>query len=197
MIYHLIYLLIKIYTWLLSHQFHSFGRNSIIKPFLNTSNAKHISIGSRVNIGSFSRITVSTEYAGRKVHSQNKIRLKISNNVDIGNNSFITANNLIKIGHHCIISAYVFITDHEHLYQNVNLDLHHQPLSEDGKVIINDNVLVGSHSTILKNVTIGRHSIVGAGSVVTKDIPPYSVAAGNPAKIIKRYDHKSKKWISN
>ena len=47
----------------------------------------------------------------------------------------------------------------------------------------------------LTGVTVGKHSIVAAGSVVTKDVPPYSVVAGNPARLIKRYDAQSQQWI--
>lgn len=188
-------LLLKIYTAFYSGKFYSFGKNSIIKPFLNTSNPKHISIGENVNIGSFCRITVSTEFGGKVCESKNKIRIKIGNNVDVGNNSFISANNFIEIGSHSILSSYVFITDHDHGFENVYKNLHEQPLSDKGKVIIEDNVFLGTKCSILKNIRIGRHSVVGANTVVTKNIPPYSVVVGNPGKIIKRYSFKEKKWI--
>ncbi len=185
----------KIYTFLIKGKFYSFGEGSIVKPVLNSSNEKYIHIGSNVNIGSFCRITVSTEFGGHKVKSKNKTRLKIGNNVDLGNNTFISANNNIEIGDHVITSAYVFITDHDHGFMDVKKNLHQQPLTENGYVKIEDNVLLGIKSTILKNVKIGRHSVVAANAVVTKDVPAYCVVAGNPAKIIKKYDFKTKKWV--
>ena len=60
--------------------------------------------------------------------------------------------------------------------------------SEQAEVVIEDNVWIGERSTILKGVTIGRGSIVGCASVVTKSVPPYSVVAGNPAKVVKRLE---------
>lgn len=193
--YKLFYLLGMVYTLLSKKKFYSFGRNSIIKPFLNSANEKYISIGENVNVGSYCRITVSTEFGGIRCKSKNKIRIKIGNNVDIGNNTFISSNNNIEIGDHVIMAPYVFITDHDHGFLDVNKNLHKQPLTEGGYVKIKDNVFLGVKSTILKNVIIGEHSVVAANSVVTKDIPPFCIAAGNPAKIIKQYDFKRKKWL--
>lgn len=193
--YKIFYLLSRIYTYFLERKFYHFGKNSIIKPFLNTANEKYISIGDNVNIGSFCRITVSTEFGGVKCKSQNQIRIKIGDNVDIGNNTFISSNNKIEIGNHVIMSAYVFITDHEHGFTDIKKNLHEQPLTEGGYVEIGDNVFLGVKSTILKNVTIGERSVVAANSVVTKDVPSYSLVAGNPAKIIKKYDFSKKQWV--
>lgn len=185
----------KLYTCLLKRKFGYFGKNSLIKPFLNSSNEKYISIGNNVNIGSFCRITVSTEFGGIKCKSKNKIRLKIGNNVDIGNNTFISSNNNIEIGNHVIMAPDVFITDHEHGFYDIEKNLHEQSLTEGGYVKIGDNVFLGVKSTILKNVIIGEQSVVAANSVVTKDIPPYCIVAGNPAKIIKKYNFQLKQWI--
>jgi len=179
-------LLLNLYTFLLSRKFYNFGENSLIKPGLNSSNEQYISIGENVNIGSFCRITVSTEFGGYKVKTKNKVRLKIGNHVDLGHNTFISANNSIEIGSHVIMAPYVFITDHDHGFMQVDKHLHQQPLTENGYVKIGDNVLIGTKSSILKNVKIGDHVVIGANSVVTKTVPAYSVVAGNPAKIIKR-----------
>jgi acetyltransferase-like isoleucine patch superfamily enzyme len=166
-----------------------------VKPFLNSANEKYISIGREVNIGAFCRITVSTEFGGHQVKSANKIRIKIGDNVDVGNNTFISANNRIEIGKHVIMSSYVFITDHDHGFQDFSKNLHEQPLSEGGHVIIGDNVFLGTKCSVLKNVTIGERSVVSANAVVTKDVPAFSVVAGNPAKIIKRFDFDQKAWV--
>lgn len=194
--YKLFYLLSNVYTYFLKRKFYYFGKNSIIKPFLNSANEKYISIGENVNIGSFCRITVSTEFRGIRCKSNNKVRIKIGDNVDIGNNTFISANNNIEVGNHVIMAPNVFITDHEHGFLDVNKNLHAQPLTEGGFVKIGGNVFLGVKSTILKNVIIGEHSVVAANSVVTKNIPPFCIAAGNPARIIKRYDSRRKKWLN-
>ena len=61
----------------------------------------------------------------------------------------------------------------------------HRPLHSKGNIVIEDFVSVGEGVVILGGVTIGHHSIIGANAVITKDIPPYSVVIGNPAKVIK------------
>lgn len=192
--YSFFYCLSQIYTRLIKNHFQKFGHHSIIKPFLNTSNSKYIAIGNHVNIGSFCRITVSTNFNRYQTKSRRRTKIKIGNHVDIGNNSFISANNKIKIGNNVIISAYVFITDHDHRNDDIKKSPHLQPLTENGHVVIEDNVLIGTKSSLLKNITIGQHATIGANSVVTKNVPAYSVVAGNPARIIKQYDFKTKAW---
>lgn len=176
-------------------QFAHFGEASIVKPFLNTANPKYVYIGKGVNIGSFCWISVSTEFGGYRCESKGNVRLKIGDDTDIGNNAFIVANNDIEIGNHVILAPYVYISDHIHQFEDVTKNLHEQPLSEGGYVKVNDNVFIGIKASILPNVVIGEHAVIGANAVVTKNVPPYSVAVGNPAKVIKRYDFKRKLWI--
>jgi lipopolysaccharide O-acetyltransferase len=69
-----------------------------------------------------------------------------------------------------------------------------QPLKVPGPVVIEDEVWLGERVCVMPNVTIGKHSVIGANSVVTKDIPPYCIAVGVPARIIKQYNHNKKQW---
>ncbi|MPM92947.1 2,3,4,5-tetrahydropyridine-2,6-dicarboxylate N-acetyltransferase [bioreactor metagenome] len=93
------------------------------------------------------------------------------------------------------MAPFVFITDHDHGFSDINKNLHQQALTENGQTIIENNVFLGTKSSILKNVRIGEHSVIGANSVVTKNVPPFSIVSGNPAKIIKKYDFQKKKWV--
>jgi acetyltransferase-like isoleucine patch superfamily enzyme len=61
-------------------------------------------------------------------------------------------------------------------------------------ITISDDVWIGANSVITAGVTVGKHSVIGAGSVVTKDIPAYAVAAGNPAKVLKKYNFDTEAW---
>lgn len=191
----LLFSLVKLYSWIECRGFARCGRNTIIKPILNSHNKKFISVGDNVIVGTFSWIGVSTEFSGVPCDSKNSIRLDIGSNVSIGNNAFIIANNELKIGSDVIISSYVFISDHSHRYDDIEKSPHEQPLTVNGFVRIGNNVFIGTKSSVLQNVCIGDHAVIGANTVVTKDIPAYSVAVGNPARVVKKYDFAMAKWV--
>lgn len=194
MFYRMIVLLSKLYTKIFLRGFANVGKNTIIKPILNSQNRDKIYIGNNVNIGIFSWISVSTEYAGYSCINK-KISLRIGDNVDIGNNAFIVANHNITIGNNVIMAPYVYISDHIHSYMDIEKNLNEQPLTDGGFVEIGNNVFIGIKACIMPNIRIGEGSIIGAGAIVTKDIPSRSVVVGNPARVIKYYDKKKKKWI--
>ena len=97
--------------------------------------------------------------------------------------------NRIAIGNHVTLGDRVYITDHVHghsLREEMDTPPFDRPLVSRGCVEIGDYVQIGEHCVILPGVTIGRGAIVGAGAIVTKDLPPYCVAVGNPARVIKQ-----------
>jgi len=116
----------------------------------------------------------------------------------IGNNSRIGLGNTIigpaQIGNNVNIAQNVTISGLNHNFQDVNKTITSQGVSTS-QVIIEDDVWVGANSVILSGVQIGKHSIVAAGSIVTRSIPTLCVVAGNPAKIIKQYDFDKKEWV--
>lgn len=79
----------------------------------------------------------------------------------------------------------VFIYTQNHNFSEIDVNIDQQGWSIEEPVIIEDNVWIGSRVTILPGVTIGKGSVIGASAVVTKSVSPYSVVAGNPAKIVK------------
>lgn len=113
--------------------------------------------------------------------------ITIGDNTFIGHGTSISAGKAISIGNNCFISGGVRISDNDgHPLNYVDRMNHLPPRKEDVKEVrIGDHVWIGSHAAILKGVTIGDRSIVGACSVVTKDVPPDMIVAGNPARIIK------------
>jgi len=92
----------------------------------------------------------------------------------------------IHIGNHVHIAASVMIIASEHDYHELGNLSFSSELSGKG-IVIKDNVWIGAGAGILDGVTIGEYAVIGMGAVVTKDIPPYSVAVGVPAKVIKKW----------
>ena len=112
----------------------------------------------------------------------------------IGKHSSIAAIDCVKIGEHVLFAGYVHITDHSHGYEDITRPISPQPLISKGPVVIEDDCWLGFSCEILSGVHIGKHSIVAARAVVTKDVPPYSIVAGNPARIIKHYNFETQRW---
>lgn len=99
----------------------------------------------------------------------------------------------LQIGNHIILAQNVVISGLNHTYQDTHTPIYRQKVAVS-PIIIEDEAWIAANAVITAGVTIGRHAVVAAGSVVTKDVPPYSVVAGNPAKIIKRYNPEKKEW---
>ncbi len=99
---------------------------------------------------------------------------------------------LVEIGRNCNLSDGVFIITHGYDWA-VLREKFGEMLGSSGKVILEENVFIGINTLILKGVTIGRNTIIGAGSVVTRDIPADCVAAGNPCKVIMTLEEYYKK----
>lgn len=120
----------------------------------------------------------------------------ISSRVELGSNSDIGYK--ARIQGKCIIGQYVMMGPEcqiwtiNHAHSSIDIPMGLQGAEQEKPVIIEDDVWIGSRVIILPGVTIGRHSIIGAGAVVGKSIPEYSVAVGNPAKVIKRRNDFSK-----
>ena len=99
----------------------------------------------------------------------------------------------VNIGSHVNLAQNITVTGLNHNFEDVNTPIDKQGVSTS-PVVIEDDVWVGANAVILPGVTIGKHSVVAAGSVVSKSIPPYSVCAGIPARVVKQYDFESKEW---
>lgn len=123
--------------------------------------------------------------------------LKIGENTEIGKFSCIASANKIIIGNGVLTGPFVFIADHNHRYEDPNIPIYMQgvKVEKSDRVEIGDGTWIGAKVAICGNIHIGKHCVIGANSVVTKDIPDYSVAAGIPAKVIKRYDFEKKEWV--
>jgi acetyltransferase-like isoleucine patch superfamily enzyme len=165
------------------------GRPVIKRPFfLHKERKGSITIGKNLKlISSFAKNSVGVAQPVFLNAGGRNSKIIIGNNVGISG-STIAASKLIKIGDNVLIGSGCLIMDND--AHNVDPKLRHEKLLEDGfkPVIIENNVFIGARSIILKGVTIGEGSVIGSASVVVKDIPPYVIAAGNPAKVIKHFE---------
>ncbi|WP_207424832.1 acyltransferase [Desertivirga brevis] len=117
--------------------------------------------------------------------------------VIIGEKTIIGIGNVIigpvSIGNNTMFAQNIVVSGLNHGYEDVSIPPSEQKVSTK-PIVISDNVWIGANSVITAGVTIGKHCVVGAGSVVTKSIPDYCVAVGNPAKVVKKYNFESKTW---
>lgn len=127
---------------------------------------------------------------GKNLHSYSVFSIGCPGNVTIGDDVFIGPNvdilaeNKVKIGNYAMISKSVTIVSADYKFENTKVAMIKQDWSKSKPVIIGNDVWIGTKSVILKGVKIGDGAIIGAGSVVSKDVEPYAIVAGNPAKKI-------------
>ena len=158
--------------WVNPWYFHR-GKGSWIRPYciLNISPVNHFSLGDYSGIEEF---TVIDNGVG---------------SVTIGDHTLIGLRNTligpVQIGNQVMVAQNVVMSGLNHCFQDTSTPIRQQGVSTAPIVIAND-VWIGANVSILAGVTIGEHAVVGAGSVVTKDVPPYTVVAGNPARVMKR-----------
>lgn len=111
----------------------------------------------------------------------------------IGHYCHIYSTNSIYICRNVLIADKVYISDNIHDYKNTLLPIIKQPIVQKNKVIISEGAWIGENVCII-GASVGRNSVVGANSVVTKDVPDYCVVVGNPSRIIKKYDFTTMQW---
>lgn len=121
--------------------------------------------------------------------------VSIGNHTQLGRFFSVSCVSRIEIGDGCLIAERVFITDTGHKFEDVTTPILISGLMDGRPVIIEDDVWIGIGAVILPGVSIGRHAVIGANSVVTHDVPAYSVVGGNPARLIKQYDFINQAWV--
>jgi acetyltransferase-like isoleucine patch superfamily enzyme len=108
--------------------------------------------------------------------------LEVGNNVFINHGTSIVSSAHVKIGNDCLIGTHVMVMDCDfHRVEDKAWDTTGRP------IVLQDRVWLGNHSIVLKGVTVGHDSVVAAGAVVTRDVPPRTVVAGNPARVVREF----------
>ncbi|MEH7299390.1 acyltransferase [Neobacillus drentensis] len=138
-----------------------------------------INIGDNVTVGRFAMIRPSGYYSGELGYG-----LTIGNSSAIGALCYIGCAGEINIGNNVMLGPNVNIIAENHVFDDISIPIKKQGVVQKG-IIIEDDCWIGSGATILDGVKVGKGSVIAAGSVVTKDVPPFSVVGGIPAKLIK------------
>jgi acetyltransferase-like isoleucine patch superfamily enzyme len=126
------------------------------------------------------------------------LKIIIDDNCVIGRRNSISAKNSIHIERNVLLSSSVLIHDHAHSYEDITLPIRAQGVTPGGRIRIEEGCWIGNGSSIMCNggeLVIGRNSVIGAESVITKSIPPYSVVVGNPSRVVKHFDVATQVWV--
>jgi len=115
----------------------------------------------------------------------------------IGERSFIGIGDVLigplRIGNDVIIAQHVVFSGLNHGYEDITKPIRYQPCKA-AEIVVEDDAWIGANAVIAAGVRIGKHAVVAGGSVVTKDVPPYTVVGGNPARILKKHNPATGQW---
>lgn len=167
-----------------------FGKGSYIRERAQLGGGKYITIGNNTRIAQQARIMCFDNISNEKLTP----KMTIGDNVFMGRNTTILCANEVTIGSNAMFGSYCFISDENHgMDPSDDKRYECQPL-QLSKVSIGENCWIGEKAIILPGVSIGDNAIIGAGSVVTRNIPANTIAVGNPARVIKRFNFDTKAW---
>ena len=149
---------------------------------------QHVYIGKHCSLKGKHHITLEDSVTVRpytQIWSGGAVR--IGQGSEIGERCRISIANSLEIGEKVLLSPNVYITDCDHEYRNVDVPVMDQGIVQKGqKVFIGEGSYIGINAVIVGNIKIGKHCVIGANSVVTKNVPDYCVAVGSPARVIKK-----------
>lgn len=178
------------YKWLFAE---AGSKCTVVSPFY-TVNPDRVVLGDEVYIGPGCRIETVPEPEGAGAGTRLDPLLVIGDRVRLGHRVAIAAMNRVEIGAGTNVASGCYISDNNHSIDPEGPPYRDQPIT--GSVTkIGKSVWIGHNVCVLAGATIGDRAVIGAGSVVRGEIPPYSVAVGAPARVVKRYDFSKKAWV--
>lgn len=175
------------FNFLYSKKFKCFGSGVAIQSPLHIYGEENISIGDNVLV-QYKSWLAAVPHTGEK-----QCELKIGNGCVIGHFNELFATKSIILEDNVLTADRVYISDNLHSYENISTPVLKQPVKQINPVRIGEGSWLGVGAVVL-GANIGKHCVIGANAVVTKDIPDYCVAAGVPAKIIRRYNASTGRW---
>src|SRR4051812_6149583 len=114
-------------------------------------------------------------------------RVRIGSGTFLNIGVMVAAMELVEIGDHCMFANGCFVTDANHRFDRLDQPVTWQGFTSKGPTRVGDNVWCGANVVITSGVTVGERCVIGANSVVTPDLPPFSIAAGVPARVLRRW----------
>lgn len=172
--------------------FYRIGKRTTLSSPLYTIHPKFVEIGDRAFTGP--SCWIEAYPANPKMSGAIPI-LKIGNGVNIGHGVLISCSHSLLIDDDALIAGGCYISDNNHSFDPEGPRYAEQPLTFS-PTIVGKGAWLGQNVCVLAGSHIGERSIIGAGSVVRGTIPPYSIAVGAPARVVKRYSFKTKQWLS-
>jgi acetyltransferase-like isoleucine patch superfamily enzyme len=179
----------KVYTVFLSPLFFSTGKSVSICPPFRYANLSLIKLGNQVVIH---RDVWMQVVACDSTNPSPRLILK--DNVSIGMGATISAAQKIIFEEGVFTARNVYVSDHRHEFGDISVPIRSQGIGDIAEVKIGKGSWLGQNCVILPGVTIGMHCVIGANSVVNRNIPDYAVAAGAPVKVIRMYNKKTCAW---
>lgn len=176
-----------------AHRFARFGERSLIVEPRGILNPHRIEIGDGVLIHENAMFSVVEDFNGRR----HQPSLRIGSGTNIGRGIWFSCVGDIEIGENTLMSHDILIADSYHEYHDPHTPIMQQPMAEPEPVRIGPGCYVGSHAAILAGVTVGENSFIAASAVLTSSVPANSVVAGNPARLIRRYDRARGEWVDS
>lgn len=163
------------------------GDGTFLDPSIQVLGWEHVAIGRNCVISEQSYFNTNRRRKGA-------VEIVVEDDCFIGRRNFFTSAELISIGRFCLTGIDCKFLGNGHT-ANPLLPYAVTGTHADGKMRIGTNCWLGANVTVLGNVTIGHGSIVGAGAMVTRNAPPFSLLVGAPARVVKRYDWITQTWI--
>ena len=177
-------------AWMRPAGLGTLGARSYIEAPYTIRSPHRVHIGDDVRIGARTVLSVVEEFMGDRFDSE----LRIGDGCEIGRDVFITCTGRIELGERVGLSTRVFIGDTDRAYDRADVPMVDQPMAAPRPVRIEDDAALGVGSIVVPGVTIGERSIVAAGAVVTRDVPPRTVVFGNPARVVRHWDEERRTW---
>lgn len=165
------------------------GSSSYVDPSAQVLGWKQVRIGHHSAISEDTWLNVNDR-------SGDEARIVIGDNCYIGRRNFFSAGAMIKIGDYTFTGVNCHFLGSDHDCSSPFAPYITGVATNDALIEVGPNCWIGTAVTVLKNVRIGHGSIVGAGSIVTRDVPPFSMVVGNPARLLRRYDPLREEWVA-